>query len=50
MTVVPEGFVFEQEFLDPAEEQTLIGFISALPFGSIRMRGAVARRRSRRRS
>ena len=37
MTVGPGGFVFEQEFVDPAEEQALIGFISALPFGSIRI-------------
>ena len=43
---VPEGFVYEREFISPDEEKMLLAGIEQLPFAEIRMRGAVAKRRA----
>jgi alkylated DNA repair protein (DNA oxidative demethylase) len=44
-TKLPEGFVLAEDFLTEAEEADLLPVLSALPFGSIRMHGVVAKRR-----
>ena len=43
---LPEGLVYEPEFLSPATERELIDAIAQLPFARVEMRGAVARRRT----
>lgn len=42
---LPEGFVYQAEFVSPAEEQLLLQAIGRLDFGEVRMHGVVARRR-----
>jgi alkylated DNA repair dioxygenase AlkB len=42
---LPEGFVLHDGFLSEREEQDLIAFVRALPFGSVRMHGVTAKRR-----
>jgi alkylated DNA repair protein (DNA oxidative demethylase) len=42
---LPDGFVLAPDFLTEAEEAELLQLISGLSFGSVKMRGAVARRR-----
>ena len=43
--VVPEGFRYQQNFLDAAEERELLARIGTLKFREVRMRGVAARRR-----
>jgi hypothetical protein len=43
--VLPEGFVFQEEFLTGEEESGLIALFRALPYGNERMHGVTARRR-----
>ena len=43
---LPEGFVYYEEIISPAEETALIEGLQALAFGEVRMRGQVARRRT----
>jgi alkylated DNA repair dioxygenase AlkB len=42
---LPEGLLFEPDFLTVAEDNELIDVIRPLPFGEVRMRGVVAKRR-----
>lgn len=42
----PEGFRYEPEFLERAEEADLLARFADLTFGEFRMRGVVARRRT----
>lgn len=42
---LPEGLIFEPDFLSPAEEKNLLEVIRRLPFGEVRMHGVVAKRR-----
>ncbi len=42
---LPDGFLYEPEFVSEDEEQSLLARIRALPFGEVRMHGVVARRR-----
>jgi DNA oxidative demethylase len=41
---LPEGLVYEAEFVDEDEQQELLAEISSLEFDEIRMHGQVARR------
>lgn len=43
---LPAGFVYRPELLDGDEAAALVAEIAALPFGEVRMRGQVARRRT----
>ena len=43
---VPAGFVYRPEFLTEAEETALVAGIREIEFSEVKMRGAVARRRS----
>jgi alkylated DNA repair dioxygenase AlkB len=42
---LPEGLIFEPDFLTVADEKELIDVIRTLPFGEVRMHGVVAKRR-----
>lgn len=42
---LPEGLIFQPDFLDVEEEQRVTGLISSLPFGEVRMHGVTAKRR-----
>jgi alkylated DNA repair dioxygenase AlkB len=42
---LPEGLIFERDFLTVAQEDELIEVIRHLPFGEVRMHGVVAKRR-----
>src|SRR5712671_1836968 len=42
---LPEGLIFERDFLTVAQEDELIEVIRRLPFGEVRMHGVVAKRR-----
>ena len=44
-TVLPDGFRYLENFLDPAEEHALLCRIRSLEFHEVRMRGVAARRR-----
>ena len=43
---MPEGFVYQPEFVSADEEQQLVAAIEALQFEEIRMHGVVAKRRT----
>ncbi len=43
--MLPEGFVFQEEFLTEEEERGLVALFRALPYGSVRMHGVTAKRR-----
>ena len=43
---LPEGFVYQPDFISTADEQQLIGAIQSLAFEEIRMHGVVAKRRT----
>ena len=43
---LPDGFVYQQEFISIQEEQALITSIEAIEFAEIRMHGVVAKRRA----
>ena len=43
--MLPEGFVYEPEFLSEDDERRLISSVGELPFREVRMRGLVAKRR-----
>ncbi len=45
MGPLPEGFVYQPEFLTAEEERALAGGIARLEFSPVRMRGVTARRR-----
>jgi alkylated DNA repair dioxygenase AlkB len=42
---LPDGLVFRAEFIDAAEEASLVGIVAALPLAEARYRGFTARRR-----
>jgi DNA oxidative demethylase len=42
---LPEGFIYKDGILSPAEEQSALEAVRALEFGDVRMHGVVARRR-----
>jgi alkylated DNA repair dioxygenase AlkB len=42
----PPGFIYRPEFLAESEERDLVGQIRAIEFSQVKMRGAVARRRT----
>src|SRR5262245_61140547 len=42
----PSGFVYQPEFVSDAEERELVTALRALEFSDVKMRGAVARRRT----
>lgn len=42
---LPAGFRYEEAFLSPADEQTLLAAIADVSFGTFEMRGVAARRR-----
>ncbi len=42
---LPEGFVFQPDFLSPDEERGVIQAVQLLPFGRFQMHGVVAKRR-----
>ena len=42
---LPEGFVYQTEFIAPAEERALLERIATVEFHAVEMRGVVARRR-----
>src|SRR5438105_3174246 len=42
---LPEGFLYEPEFLSAEEEGGLVAFVEGLDYGEVRMHGVVARRR-----
>jgi DNA oxidative demethylase len=42
---LPDGLVYEESFLSPAEERTLLEHIRALEFQEVRMHGVAAKRR-----
>jgi alkylated DNA repair dioxygenase AlkB len=42
---VPDGFVYRADFITPADEDTLLSRLAAMPFSTFEMRGVVARRR-----
>jgi alkylated DNA repair dioxygenase AlkB len=44
--VLPEGFVYRQNFLSVEEERSLLTPLEALPYAEIRMHGVVAKRRA----
>jgi len=44
--VPPDGFRCQQDFVTPVEERELLDAIRTLPFGEVKMRGQVARRRT----
>jgi alkylated DNA repair dioxygenase AlkB len=43
---MPDGFVYQPEFISPAEENELVRGIERLEFAEIRMHGVVAKRRT----
>ena len=43
--LLPEGFVFEPDFLTMNEESDLLTVVCALPFAQFRIHGVVAKRR-----
>jgi hypothetical protein len=43
--ILPEGLVFQADFLGVEEEHALIDFIRTLPYGVVTMRGVSSRRR-----
>ncbi len=45
-TTAPPGFVYEPDLVSPDEETALVEALAGLPFGEVRMRGMVARRRT----
>jgi alkylated DNA repair dioxygenase AlkB len=45
LQILPDGFVYRQEFIDRAEERALLQAIGGLEFHEVRMHGVVARRR-----
>lgn len=45
-TPLPEGFVYEREFLSVEEERELVARVSGMEFSEIRMHGVVAKRRA----
>jgi alkylated DNA repair dioxygenase AlkB len=42
----PPGFVYRPDFVSEAEERELVAAVGAIEFSDVRMRGAVARRRT----
>ena len=42
---LPQGFLLHPDFLDPAEERSLLDFIQQLRFGNVQMHGVTAKRR-----
>ncbi|MDQ1469581.1 MAG: hypothetical protein QOJ99_1061 [Bryobacterales bacterium] len=44
---LPPGFIFVPEFLTPAEESDLPGYLGSLEFRTLQMRGVTAKRRIR---
>src|SRR2546422_822743 len=44
---LPEGFAYHADIITEVEERALLGGLKALAFGEVRMRGQVARRRTR---
>jgi alkylated DNA repair dioxygenase AlkB len=42
---LPQGMRYEREFLTPAEEQSLVGLVAAMPLKEMNYRGYTARRR-----
>jgi alkylated DNA repair dioxygenase AlkB len=42
---LPDGLIFEPDFISLAEEKNLLEVIRGLPFGEVRMHGVVAKRR-----
>lgn len=42
---LPEGFIYQSDFLTPREEERLLAIIRTLEFHEVRMHGVVARRR-----
>jgi alkylated DNA repair dioxygenase AlkB len=42
----PEGLLYVPEFISPKEESALLARFGEVPFGEVRMRGQVARRRT----
>lgn len=42
---LPEGLIFQPDFLSVGEENELLDMIRQLPFGEVRMHGVVAKRR-----
>ena len=45
-TPLPEGFVYEPDFISQEEEQALLTHLESLPYAEIRMHGVVAKRRA----
>ncbi|HET7694732.1 MAG TPA: alpha-ketoglutarate-dependent dioxygenase AlkB [Vicinamibacterales bacterium] len=45
LQVLPEGFLYEPQFLSSAEHQSLLDAIRPLEFHEVRMHGVIARRR-----
>jgi DNA oxidative demethylase len=45
MSVLPEGFLLQPDFLTPGEEEELTAFIGSLTMGEIRMHGVTAKRK-----
>ena len=45
LQALPEGFIYQPQFLPPAEQQALLDDIRPLQFHDVRMHGVVARRR-----
>jgi alkylated DNA repair dioxygenase AlkB len=45
-SAMPEGFVYQREFISTAEEEELASAIGQLPFSEIKMHGVVAKRRT----
>jgi alkylated DNA repair dioxygenase AlkB len=43
---LPEGFVYQRDFITAEEEKVLLGELEALEFAEIRMHGVVAKRRA----
>lgn len=46
MSDTPPGFVYQPDFLTPAEECSVLAGVSGLEFHDVKMRGQVARRRT----
>lgn len=46
LTGMPDGFVYRDDFVTADEETALVQALRAIPYGDVRMRGQVARRRT----
>ena len=47
MGELPDGLVYNSEFLSPEEERGVLGYVENLDFQAVRMRGQTARRTAR---